>query len=97
MSGQYNDVQGDFLNKLPRDQQTPANADADRHFVVIFALQPGDSALFILFFTTLGCKRYRISLLMRILSVKQMSTPAHAIPPAPGMPMCVFWRSENEG
>ena len=88
MSGQYNDVRGDFLYKLPRDQRTPANAD--RHFVVIFSPQPADSALFILFFITLGCKRYRISLLMRILSVKRMSTPAHAIPPAPVTPMCVF-------
>ena len=47
MSGQYNDVRGDFLYKLPRDQRTPANAD--RHFVVIFAPQPADSALFIYF------------------------------------------------
>ena len=50
VSGQYNDVRGDFLYKLPPDQRTPANADADRHFVVIFAPQPADSALFILFF-----------------------------------------------
>ena len=64
MSGQYNDVRGDFQYKLTRDQRTPANAD--RHLVVIFAPQPGDSALFILFFITLGCKRYQISLLMRI-------------------------------
>ena len=49
VSGQYNDVRCDFLYKLPRDQRTPANADADRHFVVIFAPQPADSALFILF------------------------------------------------
>ena len=49
VSGQYNDVRGDFLYKLPRDQRTPANADAERHFVVIFAPQPADSALFILF------------------------------------------------
>ena len=56
MSGQYNDVRGDFLYKLPRDQRTPANADADRHFVVIFAPQPADSALFYLFLITLGCK-----------------------------------------
>ena len=47
MSGQYNDVRGDFQYKLTRDQRTPANADADRHLVVIFAPQPGDSALFI--------------------------------------------------
>ena len=50
MSGQYNDVRGDFLYKLPSDQRTPANVDADRHFVVIFAPQPADSALFILVF-----------------------------------------------
>ena len=43
MSGQYNYVRGDFLYKLPRDQRTPANADADRQFVVIFAPQPADS------------------------------------------------------
>ena len=47
MSGQYNDVRGDFQYKLTRDQGTPANADADRHLFVIFAPQPGDSALFI--------------------------------------------------
>ena len=46
---------GDFKYKLTRDQRTPANADADRHFVVISAPQPADSALFILFFITLGC------------------------------------------
>ena len=51
MSGQYNDVRGDFLYKLPRDQRTPANADADRHFVVIFAPQP---ALFFYFFDHTG-------------------------------------------
>ena len=58
MSGQYNDVRGDFQYKLTLDQGTPANADADRHLFVIFAPQPGDSALFILFFITLGRKRY---------------------------------------
>ena len=73
MSGQYNDVRGDFQYKLTRDQGTPANADADRHLFVIFAPQPGDSALFILFFITLGRKRYQISLLMRIISLKRMS------------------------
>ena len=73
MSGQYNDVRGDFQYKLNRDQGTPANADADRHLFVIFAPQPGDSALFILFFITLGRKRYQISLLMRIISLKRMS------------------------
>ena len=57
-----------FQHKLTRNQRTPANAD--RHFVVIFAPQPEDSALFILFFITLGCKRYLISLLMRIVSLK---------------------------
>ena len=56
MSGQYNDVRGDFQYKLTRDQGSPANADADRHLFVIFAPQPGDSALFILFFITLGRK-----------------------------------------
>ena len=56
MSGQYNDVRGDFQYKLTLDQGTPA--DADRHLFVIFAPQPGDSALFILFFITLGRKRY---------------------------------------
>ena len=71
MSGQYNDVRGDFQYKLTRDQGTPANAD--RHLFVIFAPQPGDSALFILFFITLGRKRYQISLLMRIISLKRMS------------------------
>ena len=55
MSGQYNDVRGDFQYKLTRDQGTPANAD--RHLFVMFAPQPGDSALFILFFITLGRKR----------------------------------------
>ena len=59
-SGQYNDVRSDFQYKLTRDQGTPANADADRHLVVIFAPQPEDSALLILFFITLGCKRYQI-------------------------------------
>ena len=73
VSGQYNDVRGDFQYKLTRDQGTPANADADRHLFVIFAPQPGDSALFILFFITLGRKRYQISLLMRIISLKRMS------------------------
>ena len=73
VSGQYNDVRGDFQYKLTRDQGTPANADADRHLFVIFASQPGDSALFILFFITLGRKRYQISLLMRIISLKRMS------------------------
>ena len=58
VSGQYNDVRGDFQYKLTLDQGTPANADADRHLFVIFAPQPGDSALFILFFITLGRKRY---------------------------------------
>ena len=77
MSGQYNDVRSDFQYELTRDQQTPANAD--RHLVVIFAPQPGDSALLILFFITLGCKRYQIYLLMRI-SLKRMSTPAAAYP-----------------
>ena len=71
MSGQYNDVRGDFQYKLTRDQGTPANADADRHLFVIFAPQPGDTALFILFFITLG--RYQISLLMHIISLKRMS------------------------
>ena len=47
VSGQYNDVQGDFQYKLTLDQGTPANADADRHLFVIVAPQPGDSALFI--------------------------------------------------
>ena len=37
MSGQYNDVRGDFQYKQTRDQRTPANVDADRHLVVIFA------------------------------------------------------------
>ena len=71
MSGQYNDVRGDFQYKLTRDQGTPANAD--RHLFVIFAPQPGDSALFILFFITLGRKRYQIYLLMHIISLKWMS------------------------
>ena len=53
VSGQCNDVRGDFLYKLPRDQRTPANADT--HLVVIFAPQPADRALFIVFFITLGC------------------------------------------
>ena len=35
MSGQYYDVRGDFQYKLTRDERTPANADADRHLVVI--------------------------------------------------------------
>ena len=73
VSGQYNDVRGDFQYKLTRDQGTPANADADRHLFVIFAPQPGDSALFILFFITLGRKRYQIYLLMCIISLKRMS------------------------
>ena len=71
VSGQYNDVRGDFQYKLTRHQGTPANAD--RHLFVIFAPQPGDSAFFILFFITLGRKRYQISLLMRIISLKRMS------------------------
>ena len=80
MSGQYNDVRDDFQYKLTHDQRTPANADADRQLIVIFAPHPADSALFILFFITLGCKRYQISLLMRIVSLKRMSTPAAAYP-----------------
>ena len=71
MSGQCNDVRVDFQYKLTRDQGTPANAD--RHLFVIFAPQPGDSASFVLFFITLGRKRYQISLLMRIISLKRMS------------------------
>ena len=78
MSGQYNDVRGDFQYKLTRVQRIPANAD--RHLVVIFAPQPADSALFILFFITLGCKRYQISLLICTVSLKRMSTPAAAYP-----------------
>ena len=78
MYGQYSDVRGDYQYKLTCDQ---------RHFVVIFATQPADSALPILFFTTLGCKRYGISLLMRIALLKQMSTPADVR----------HGRSENEG
>ena len=87
MYGQYSDVRGHFQYKLTHDQRTPANADADRHFVVIFAPQPADSALFILFFITLGLKRYRISLSMRLESLKRMSTPADVR----------LGRSENEG
>ena len=106
VSGQYIDVRGDFQYKLTRDQGTPANADADRHLFVIFAPQPGDSALFILFFITLGRKHYQISLLMRIISLKRMSnrlphlrTP-NAIAPRTIMtpPADVrLGRSENEG
>ena len=81
----YSDVRGDFQYKLTRDQRTPANAD--RHFVVIFSPQQADSGLFILFLITLGCKRYRISWLMRIVSLKRMSTPADVR----------LGRSENEG
>ena len=91
-------VRGDFQYKLTRDQGTPANAD--RHLFVIFAPQPGDSALFILFFITLGRKRYQISLLMRIISLKRMSnrlpqlrTPTIMTPPADVR----LGRSENEG
>ena len=73
VSRQYNDVRGDFQYKLTRDQGTPANTDADRHLFVIFTPQPGGSALFILFFITLGRKRYQISLLMCIISLKRMS------------------------
>ena len=80
VSGQYNDVRGDFQYKLTRDQGTPANADADSHLSVIFAPQPGDSALFILFFITLGRKRYQISLLMRIISLKRMSNRLPQLP-----------------
>ena len=82
MLGQYNDVRGDFLYKLPRDQRTPANADADSHFVVIFAPQKtsGQCFIYFIFVITLGCKRYRMSLLMRIVSLKRMSTPAAAYP-----------------
>ena len=81
MSGQYNDVRGDFMYKVPRVQRTPANVAADSHIVVIFAPQPADSALFIFFFLiTLGCKRYRMSLLMRIVSLKRVSTQAAAYP-----------------
>ena len=87
MYGQYSDVQGDFQYKLTRDQRTPANADGGRHFVVIFAPQPVDSALYILFSITRGCKHYQISLLMRIVSLKRMSTPADVR----------LGRSQNEG
>ena len=74
-------VRGDFLYKLPRDQRTPANADADRHFVVIFAPQPAvEGQIYFIFLITLGCKCYRMSLLMRIVSLKRMSTTAGAYP-----------------
>ena len=46
MYGQYSDVRGDFQYKLTRDQRTPANADADRHFVVIFAPQSAHSLFY---------------------------------------------------
>ena len=85
MSGQYNDVRGDFQYKLTRDQRTPANAD--RHLVVIFAPQPADSALFILFFI----KCYQISLLMCIVSLKRMSTPAAAYPETHTSRRCESW------
>ena len=91
MSGQCNDVRGDFQYKLTRDQGTPANAD--RHLFVIFAPQPGDSALFILFVITLGRKRYQISLLMRIILLKRMSNRTIMTPPADVR----LGRSENEG
>ena len=75
------DVRGDFLYKLPRDQRTPANADADRHFVVICGIETsGQCFIYFIFLITLGCKRYRISLLMRIVSLKRMSPPAAAYP-----------------
>ena len=101
VSGQYNDVRGDLQYKLTRDQGTPANANADRHLFVIFTPQPGDSALFILFFITLGRKRYQIYLLMRIISLKRMSnrlpqlrTPNKKITPPADVRL---GRSENEG
>ena len=78
MSGQYNDVRGDFQYKLTRDQGTPANAD--RHLFVIFAPQPGDSALFILFFITLGRKRYQI-LVLCIVSMIRYDTYRRYIDP----------------
>ena len=87
MSGQYNDVWGDFQYKLTRDQWTPANADADRHLVVIFAPQPADSALFIFVFI----KRYQISLLMCIVSLKRLSTTAAAYPETHTSRRCESW------
>ena len=76
VSGQYNDVRGDFQYKLTLDQGTPANADADRHLFVIFAPQPGDSALFILFFITLGRKRYHTG----SQTLSNLFANAHSIP-----------------
>ena len=76
MSGQYNDVRGDFQYKLTLDQGTPANADEDKHLFVIFAPQPGDSALFILFFITLGRKRYHTG----SQTLSNLFANAHSIP-----------------
>ena len=89
---------GDFQYKLTRDQRTPANTDADRHLVVIFAPQPADSALFILFFITLGCKRYKISLLIAH-SIAQTDVNSRSCVPRKIMtpPAVRLGRSENEG
>ena len=79
VSGQYNDVRGDFQYKLTRDQRTPANADADRHLVVIFAPQPGDSTLFIFHHTGLQTLS-NLFANAHLVSLKRMSTPAAAYP-----------------
>ena len=74
VSGQYNDVRGDFQYKLTRDQGTPANADADRHLFVIFAPDNRGTVLYLFYFSShRGRKCYQISLLMRIISLKRMS------------------------
>ena len=99
MSGQYNDVRGDFLYKLPRDQRTPANADADRHFVVIFAPQPADSALFIYVLDHTGLQTLSNvfanvhSIAQTDINCPQLRTREIMTPPA----YVRLWRSENEG
>ena len=49
VSGQYNDVRGDFQYKLTRDQGTPANAD--RHLFVILPLNRG-TVLYLFYFSS---------------------------------------------
>ena len=73
MSGQYNDVRGDFQYKLTRDQGTPANAFRGQAFICHFCPSTGGQCFIYFIVHTLGRKRYQISLLMRIISLKRMS------------------------
>ena len=85
MSGQYNDVRGDFVYKLPRDQRTPAITRTRTGILLSFLPLNQRTVLYLFyFFDHTGLQtRYRMSLLMRIVSLKRMSTPAAAYPRMP--------------